>query len=479
MDISLREWLIIGGVLIVILILVDGWRRVSANRSRLKLEIDRTLSELGDSDGHNPELPNGGARRCQGQAPEEVPERETASARPAVKERREPSLGQRREPSLDAAPELTEMDPLFDDIPTREEAARGRAKPRAKPKQDTRKPAPAQPVVQAPEPAPEPLFDNLGPADASAGDDRELMDAVDRGDLQGSSLEMDYPLKEEPLPVKSEQSQVPDDDQHELDLDQPIPTLFDQIGADLPNDTLAAYRDSVERETERVEAAEAEQERPSHSAEPAVAAEPDLDFTPEAPEPQRSAAASTESQPRQPVQSVEQPSEPEPAEPVEETPAPAKPKGPTRSSMPDPEHVLVITVVGRNGERLPGPVLGKIVDACGMDWGDMSIYHRAEDSSPNSPIQFSMANAVPPGTFDPDNMDALETPAVSFFMSMSEPKDPMTAYECMLATAETLAKHLNGELLDEDRSVMRPQTKEHYRERIREFQMHQRQRRVN
>jgi cell division protein ZipA len=49
----------------------------------------------------------------------------------------------------------------------------------------------------------------------------------------------------------------------------------------------------------------------------------------------------------------------------------------------------------------------------------------------------------------------------------------------MLATAETLAKHLDGDLLDEDRSVMRPQTKEHYRERIRDFEMHKRQRRAN
>jgi len=128
---------------------------------------------------------------------------------------------------------------------------------------------------------------------------------------------------------------------------------------------------------------------------------------------------------------------------------------------------------------LPGLALDRIVTACGMDWGDMSLYHRAEDSEPGAPVQFSMANAVAPGTFDPDKLEELETPAVSFFMSMNEPRDPMTAYECMLATAETLAKHLNGDLLDEDRSVMRPQTKEHYRERIREFQMHQRQRRAN
>eukprot|EP01155_Anaeramoeba_flamelloides_P048844 Anaeramoba_flamelloidesc41242_g1_i4.p2 GENE.c41242_g1_i4~~c41242_g1_i4.p2 ORF type:complete len:128 (-),score=10.83 c41242_g1_i4:25-408(-) len=114
MDISLREWLIIGGVLIVILILVDGWRRVSANRSRLRLEIDRTLSELSEDDApHNPELPNGGARLRdhEGQIQEE-----------AV--RVEPGFAEDRFPADPAAEALAEMDPLFDDIPPRTKAGR-------------------------------------------------------------------------------------------------------------------------------------------------------------------------------------------------------------------------------------------------------------------------------------------------------------------------------------------------------------------
>ena len=84
MDISLREWLIIGGMLIVVLILIDGWRRVSANRNRLRLEIDRTLSELGEAEPsqHNPELPNGGARRRSQESVRETPTQKPAAAKP-------------------------------------------------------------------------------------------------------------------------------------------------------------------------------------------------------------------------------------------------------------------------------------------------------------------------------------------------------------------------------------------------------------
>jgi FtsZ-interacting cell division protein ZipA len=66
---------------------------------------------------------------------------------------------------------------------------------------------------------------------------------------------------------------------------------------------------------------------------------------------------------------------------------------------------------------------------------------------------------------------------VTFFMSMDEPQDVMNAFECMLATAETVARHLDGDLLDENHSVLRPQTQEHYRQRIRDFEMHNRSRR--
>lgn len=109
-----------------------------------------------------------------------------------------------------------------------------------------------------------------------------------------------------------------------------------------------------------------------------------------------------------------------------------------------------------------------------MEFSELGIYHRHEQPNGSGPLQFSMANAVAPGTFDLETIDSMETPAVSFFMSMRDPADPLYAFECMLATADTLCRHLDAELLDGDRSVMRPQTQEHYRERIRDFEIHKR-----
>lgn len=140
------------------------------------------------------------------------------------------------------------------------------------------------------------------------------------------------------------------------------------------------------------------------------------------------------------------------------------------ANVDDPNAVLIVTVVAKD-QYLNGAVLKKVVEACGMEFGDMHVFHRFEDGKDQGAVQFSMANAINPGTFNIDTMDQSATPGVSFFMSMDEPIDPKNALECMMATAETVATHLNGDLLDDERSVIRPQTKEHYRERVRIHEM--------
>jgi cell division protein ZipA len=147
------------------------------------------------------------------------------------------------------------------------------------------------------------------------------------------------------------------------------------------------------------------------------------------------------------------------------------------ANVDDPNAVLIVTVVAKD-QYLNGAALKRVVLACGMEFGDMQVFHRFEDGLDTGAVQFSMANAINPGTFDFDTMDHAATPGVSFFMSMDEPLDPKNALECMMATAETVATHLNGDLLDDDRSVIRPQTKEHYRERVRIHEMNKLTRRA-
>lgn len=135
--------------------------------------------------------------------------------------------------------------------------------------------------------------------------------------------------------------------------------------------------------------------------------------------------------------------------------------------------VIVINVHALTNEGFAGTEVKKLLEACGLDHGDMSIFHRHEEDDLLSPIQFSVANAIEPGYFDPNTLDEISTPGVSFFMTLPGPKDYSKAFEYMLETAQCFARNLKGELKDENLSVMTPQTIEHCRSKIKDFERRQ------
>lgn len=156
---------------------------------------------------------------------------------------------------------------------------------------------------------------------------------------------------------------------------------------------------------------------------------------------------------------------------------PGKSQPPAGANRPEAREVVVINVLASSGEQFQGPALKKLFEACGLEHGDLDIYHRHEGSDTTTPVQFSVASAVEPGTFRPDEMPTLETPGISFFMSLPGPSNALQAFEFMLETAQCVVRNMGGELKDERRSVMTPQTIEHCRQRIREFERKQRSQR--
>jgi cell division protein ZipA len=136
----------------------------------------------------------------------------------------------------------------------------------------------------------------------------------------------------------------------------------------------------------------------------------------------------------------------------------------------EPEEVLIINIMASKGEIFRGDALLEVLLECGMRFGDMNIFHRYSDKKGEGALLFSLANMVKPGTFDLDTMDEFETPGVSLFMTLPIKADSMQSFELMVDTARTIADELNGELKDEQRSVMTRQTIDHCRERIRDFE---------
>ena len=134
------------------------------------------------------------------------------------------------------------------------------------------------------------------------------------------------------------------------------------------------------------------------------------------------------------------------------------------------DQVLSIIVVANESQGFFGEQLRGLAEACGMVHGTMDLFHRYEDSLLEGQTQFSMANMTESGSFYLNTMANVHTAGVVFFMTLPSANDSIRAFDYMLETAQCLANNLGGELYDENRSVLRAQTVEHYRQRIREFE---------
>ena len=139
-------------------------------------------------------------------------------------------------------------------------------------------------------------------------------------------------------------------------------------------------------------------------------------------------------------------------------------------SVAEIEEVIVINILAPEEQKFSGMELLQLILNCGMRYGEMDIFHRHEDGFDRGRVQFSMANAIEPGTFDLETMGENDCPGVSFFMGLPGPKNSMKAFDFMLETAQTLVRNLGGELRDERRTPMSEQTIAHCRQRIRDFE---------
>ncbi len=138
---------------------------------------------------------------------------------------------------------------------------------------------------------------------------------------------------------------------------------------------------------------------------------------------------------------------------------------------PEEQEVIIINVMSRHPDGFEGAALLETILSCGMRYGDMNIFHHYDEQE-ESDILYSMANIVKPGTFDLNNMNSFRSPGVSLFMTLpldNPQTSGMEVFDTMLATANSLVNNLDGELKDENRSVMTGQTIEHCRQRISDF----------
>jgi len=140
------------------------------------------------------------------------------------------------------------------------------------------------------------------------------------------------------------------------------------------------------------------------------------------------------------------------------------------SEQSEPELIITLSVLSRSEDGFVGDKLLHCMLSRGLRFGEMNIFHRHKNTAGNGGVQFSLANALKPGIFDLDDMTSFQTRGITLFMILPGPKEPLKSYKLMLDTAQHLASELNGQLVDNSRSVLTQQTIQHFSEQIQDFE---------
>lgn len=237
---------------------------------------------------------------------------------------------------------------------------------------------------------------------------------------------------------------------------------------------VVARRFNHEAKEESAPQAAPEPEAPMENTSVAAEAEPMVETAPEPEEiepkkaePEVAPAVPEQPPVAEPPPTPEEPDVIEPSEPVK----PARPRAP-KIKLPEGQtpEVLVARVVPPKGYNFAGQGLLALIKQHGLEFGDMNIFHAYGKGADTNVQQFSMANALEPGTFDIDTFDETEFFGFTFFLMLPGPSRPLAAVNQMLDVVTSLAQALGADLEDEHRSVLTRQTMEHLRERVREFE---------
>lgn len=140
---------------------------------------------------------------------------------------------------------------------------------------------------------------------------------------------------------------------------------------------------------------------------------------------------------------------------------------PKRPPPPEPDRIVTLYLVARDNRMITGAELLEAAVKTGMDFGELSIFHRTVEGDSRS--VFSLANAAKPGQFDRSKWHEFETGALVLFTTLPNPLSALDAWDAMLATARRMADILGGELHDENHHPFSRRREAQFREEMRDY----------
>lgn len=133
------------------------------------------------------------------------------------------------------------------------------------------------------------------------------------------------------------------------------------------------------------------------------------------------------------------------------------------------EKIFMLHVASREGTAFDGPDIHTALDAEGLKFGLNDFYHRVTDDNGEIESVYSVASMVKPGVLDPVDQDHLRTPGLTMFLILPGAIEGLRAMRDMMETANAIAKRLGGQVLDDQRNLLKAQTAQYILDQIAEL----------
>lgn len=139
-------------------------------------------------------------------------------------------------------------------------------------------------------------------------------------------------------------------------------------------------------------------------------------------------------------------------------------------SLANAEHIIGLNVYPNARRVLAGDKALKILLKYGLRFGELSCFHRYENTDEPSPLMFSVLRVTDegPGGFDLETLSAEQVHGLAFFLALPH-ANAQQGFDMMVSVAGLIARDIDGQVFDENNNELTPQLKEHWRHQVIDF----------
>lgn len=140
------------------------------------------------------------------------------------------------------------------------------------------------------------------------------------------------------------------------------------------------------------------------------------------------------------------------------------------TALAQAEHILALYVMPGSGRPLSGEKVMHLLRQFGLRYGEMSLFHRFQDSTGTGPLMFSVLRYTSEGPmgFDLETLSNEQVEGLAFFLALPN-QHALAGYDMMVSISGLLAREVAGRTYDEQMNELTPQLREHYRHFVMDY----------